>query len=191
MPEQNPLPNAAPGSVVLDNATIRGALTAFGVYVPPIANDKNSIRVRDIDLACAEVVVESLLLHDHIYIPKIHNDDYPDVHGIMLHVGGDVVREIVFTGAKLQSIIADAEKDFPIWPQRNESLRKRLREFSGAAVPISYWDRYILSRYNTASAYTAWKRYLHEISDYHITRLDVPRPERIDTAHQKFMNPSP
>jgi GGDEF domain-containing protein len=178
--ENTPSPNAQSGSIILDNATLRGALIALGIIDPPHAMDEPSIKVLDSYVACAELLIESILLHDHIYLPKIHAKGYPDVfHKMQSAVSGNIFIELPFTEQEIKDITQFAYEDFAAWPQAEDKLRKRLREFAGIEVPIASWDRWIQSRYNSASSYKTWETHLHSISDYYVTRVDTSLADHV------------
>ena len=170
----NPSPSAQSGSIILDNGTARGALIALGIINPPYAMGEPSIKILDSHVACAELLVESILLHDHIYLPRVHTEGYPDVfYRMQSLLGKDLLLELPFEKPDIRNIEQLAEEDFATWPLAEEKLRKRLREFSGIEVPLASWDRWIQARYCAGSGFTTWQDYLHVISDYYVKHLDT------------------
>lgn len=168
-----PKPNeTAPDGVMLDNATLRGALIALGHLDPPHADPSEPIKVFDVHMASAEVLIEGLLLYDHIYIPKIHEDYPTTVARLQAVVGSNLVRELPITPAQIKTIEQFATQDFASWPLADDHLVTRLQEFTGIKVPTLKWDRWVFEKYEVYSVYHEWKLYTRSLSEYAVNHLD-------------------
>lgn len=160
-------------SVILDNGTLKSALVALGLMDPP-GNDM-IIKVLDIHVASAEVLIESLLLHDHIYVPKVHAEDYPKTVAITQSaIGQSILEELPLTTTDIKAINVFAESDFSSWPLANEDILKRLRGFTGvenSVYSVSKWDKWIYQTKYSGYSVPGWS-YLKLASDFRINHLD-------------------
>ena len=174
-------------AVIIDNATLRGALIALGLLAPPHAAPSEPIKIFDVHIASAEVLIESLLLYDHIYIPNIHQE-YPNtVAQMQAVVGLDLIQELPLVQTQLKAIEKFAEQDFSSWPLAQGDLKIRLREFVGLEASLTQWDRWIFQQYSSVSAYYAWQSDTCTVYDYVVNHLDVVDARHIqEVLYQRF-----
>lgn len=181
-------------AVMIDNATLRGALIALGLLDSQRSKPDEPIKVFDVYVASAEVLIESLLLYDHLYVPKIH-DDYPEtVARIQPLIGRELIQELPFTPSEVTTIEQFAERDFAAWPLADDQLRHRLQEFVGVQASAlgwqgkkSNWDEVITGSYvvSNAALYT-WHEYVSTASDYAISQLDTVLNQGQKQALEQF-----
>jgi hypothetical protein len=145
-------------TVILDNATLRGALIAFGLLNEETnQNAAKPFRVFDSHIASAEVLIESLFLHDQILIPKLHDVDYPQITALAKKHFGDLFVELDLPSEHIKEIENVARRDFGKWNLADEQLKQTLREVVGVDSPITKWDKWIFAKYELANPYSGYK----------------------------------
>ena len=168
-------------AVMIDNATLRGALIALGLLDSRHTEPNEPIKVFDVHVASAEVLIESMLLYDHIYVPKVHENYPKTVERIQSIIGGELIRELPLELSEVSAIEHFAEQDFAAWPLGDDHLRQRLQEFAGVQPSTlswqgkkSGWDEVLLGSYvkSHAALYT-WHEYTSTVSDYAVNQLDA------------------
>jgi diguanylate cyclase (GGDEF)-like protein len=165
---------AGSGRVMLDNATVRGALIALGKWAPTGHSGEMPIKVYDSWVASTETLIESLLLHEGICVPRLHSEEYPDtVATLRSLVGSEVVREVPMSDQDASALLSWATEDFGRWPLADKQLLERLNEFAGTKAPLTRWDRWFLKSYSGASAMYDWECSRREILDLVVDPSDI------------------
>jgi diguanylate cyclase (GGDEF)-like protein len=177
-----------PGSVIIDHATLRGALIALGLSKPQHINNGERIRVLDSHVVAAESLIETLLLHEHIYVPRLHIEEFSQsVKTLQAIVGPAVLTELPLSDVQSRSIEDFAKKDYKLWTSSDDNAKARLREFAGVEVPVSRWDHWIFQRYLGGTIYHDFFHFIQEISDYRIAELDEQPNVRTLEARIKLL----
>jgi hypothetical protein len=156
-----------PSVVMLDSATVRGAVIALGLLDSTRGDPRANVKVFDVQVAAAETFIESIVLHDRVIIPKLHAD-YPALD-IVSDMVGDVTQAAELPRNATEGIEAAAVRAFRASGFASPPLIAQLRRFAGVDADRLAWDRVMLSYYGGFEGLVRT-----DILDQALTLVDVP-----------------
>lgn len=154
---------------MLDAGTVRTAAIALEAWSEPDA--PRSVKLYDSYIAAAEVLVESLLLHDHVVLPRLHERSYQDrLNGVLKLFGDDVVLEPGLSEHDTQRAVTMASEEFRSWPLFEQHARKAFESFAGIGEPVEYWDWWAHAKYQRVG-FSAYAKYSAKSYDFSVTEF--------------------
>jgi GGDEF domain-containing protein len=167
--------------MIIDNATIRGLLAALRMSDP---TQKIPSKVLDVHIACAELVIEALLLSERIFVPQLHSE-YPDLVGAIYERVGpvDSIARLSLPSKKIERMESEAEARIIEWSRRDPNFAETLKKYGEFSHSTNSWDVMIRRRYERTSAWLSFDTEERHFSEPYVKTAELK--QEFPTAHSE------